>query len=57
MHIEGGRTFAQVYDAENRLVSVTVEGQTTQFVYDGDGSLVKKIKPDGNVVLYILGGI
>jgi len=30
------------------LISVTVSGQTTTFVYDGDGNLVKKIKPDGS---------
>ncbi len=30
--------------------------QTTQFVYDGDGNLVKKIAPDGKVTVYI-GGI
>ena len=42
----------QTFDAENRLISVTVSGQTTQFVYDGDGNLVKKIKPDGSKTLY-----
>ena len=41
---------------ENRLISVTVSGQTTLFVYDGDGNLVKKIKPDGSKTLYV-GGI
>jgi YD repeat-containing protein len=39
-------------DAENRLVSVTVNSQTTQFVYDGDGNLVKKIEPDGVCTIY-----
>jgi YD repeat-containing protein len=38
------------------LISVTVSGQTTQFIYDGDGNLVMKIKPDGSKTLYI-GGI
>ncbi len=52
---EGGLTYTQAFDAENRLVSVTVSGQTTQFVYDGDGNLVKKIKPDGSRTLYIRG--
>ena len=51
--IEGGKTYAQVFDAENRLISVTVDSQITQFVYDGDGNMVKKIKPDGSYVLYI----
>jgi len=31
---------------------VAVGGQTTTFVYDGDGNLVKKIKPDGSKTLY-----
>lgn len=30
-------------EGENRLISVTVSGQTTQFLYDPDGNLVKKI--------------
>jgi YD repeat-containing protein len=38
------------------LISVTVSGQTTQFIYDGDGNLVKKVKPDGNKTIYV-GGI
>jgi hypothetical protein len=36
--VEGGQTYTQVFDAENRLISVTVNGQTTQFVYDGNGN-------------------
>jgi YD repeat-containing protein len=54
--VEGGLTYTQVFDVENRLISVTVNGQTTQFVYDSDGNLVKKIKPDGSKTLYV-GGI
>jgi RHS repeat-associated protein/uncharacterized repeat protein (TIGR01451 family) len=54
--IEGGQTFTQTFDAENRLISVTVNSQTTQFVYDGDGNLVKKIKPDGTCTIYV-GGV
>jgi YD repeat-containing protein len=38
------------------LVSVTVGGQTTQFIYDGDGNLVKKVKPDGSKTIYV-GGV
>ena len=56
MRVEGGLTYTQTFDAENRLVSVTVSGQTTQFLYDGDGNLVKKINPDGSRTLYV-GGI
>jgi YD repeat-containing protein len=35
---EGGLTYTQDFNAANRLVSVTVSGQSTQFVYDGDGN-------------------
>ncbi len=51
--VEGSLTYTQVFDAENRLVSVTVSGQTTQFIYDGDGNLVKKVKPDGSWTIYV----
>jgi YD repeat-containing protein len=54
--VEGGLTYTQVFDAENRLISVTVNSQTTQFVYDGSGNMVKKINPDGSRTIYI-GGI
>jgi RHS repeat-associated protein len=53
---EGGLTYTQTFDAENRLISVLVSSQTTQFIYDGDGNLVKKIKPDGSKTIYV-GGI
>lgn len=53
--VEGGLTYTQTFDAENRLTSVTVSGQTTQFVYDGDGNLVKKVKPDGSKTIYVAG--
>lgn len=38
----GDPTYSQVWDYENRLVSVTANGQTTTFTYDGDGALVKR---------------
>jgi RHS repeat-associated protein len=53
--VENGLTYAQTFDAENRLISVTVNSQTTQFIYDGDGNLIKKIKPDGSKTLYVGG--
>ncbi len=53
--VEGGLTYTQTFDAENRLVSVTVSGQTTQFIYDGDGNMVKKVKPDGSKTIYVGG--
>jgi YD repeat-containing protein len=54
--VEGGLTYTQAFDAENRLISVTVSGQTTQFIYDDNGNLVKKIKPDGSKTIYV-GGV
>jgi RHS repeat-associated protein len=42
--VEGGTTYTQTFDIENRLASVTVGGVTTSFVYDGDGALIKKVK-------------
>ncbi len=49
-------TYTQTFDAENRLASITASGQTTRFVYDGDGNLVRKTNPDNTYVLYV-GGI
>jgi YD repeat-containing protein len=37
---ESGKSYA--YDAENRIVSATAQGGTSQYVYDGDGRRVKK---------------
>jgi RHS repeat-associated protein len=56
--VEGGVTYTQNFDAENRLISVNVSGQSqpTLFIYDGDGNLVKQIKPDNSKTLYV-GGI
>lgn len=51
--VEGGLTYTQTFDAENRLASVTVNSQTTQFLYDGDGNLVKKTKHDGSKTIYV----
>jgi YD repeat-containing protein len=52
---ENGHTYDQVFDDENRLISVTENGQTTQSVYDGNGNMVKKINPDGSRTIYIAG--
>jgi YD repeat-containing protein len=38
---------------KNQLVSVTANSQTTQFIYNGDGNMVKKINPDGSSTIYI----
>jgi len=45
-------TYTQEYNAENRLAVVTntVTGQVTRFVYDGDGNRVLRIGPEGTTV-------
>lgn len=53
--LENGLTYTQTFDFENRLASVTVNGQVTQFLYDADGNLVKKINPDGSRTIYVAG--
>jgi RHS repeat-associated protein len=53
---ESGTTYTQNFDTENRITSIVTGSQTTTFVYDGDGVLSKKVKPDGTYTLYI-GGI
>ncbi|GEM_PF-2888588 len=42
-----------VWDVENRPVSMTVNGLTTTFTYDGDGNRVKQVIVGGNTTLYI----
>jgi RHS repeat-associated protein len=56
--VENGLTYTQTFDAENRLISVTVSGQTTQFIYDGDGKRVKSIMNMGvaTTTTYFVGG-
>jgi hypothetical protein len=48
--IEGGVTYSQTFDVENRLSAViTTAGGTlftTTFRYDGNGNLVQRIRPD-----------
>ena len=50
--VEGELTYTQTFDAENRLISVAVSGQTTQFIYDGDSNLVKKVNPGNSKTIY-----
>lgn len=63
--VENGITYKQEFNAENRLIAVykmngTCAGgtvvETTSFIYDGDGNLVKKINPNNSKTLY-MGGI
>jgi len=44
--------YTQVFDVENRLVSVTADGQTTTFTYDGDGNRVRRVA-DGVTTVYV----
>ena len=62
--MEGGITYKQEYNIENLLSAVkkmngTCTGgtvlETTSFLYDGDGNLVKKTKPDGSKTIYVGG--
>ncbi len=50
---ENGATYTQGWNQENRLQTVTVNGTTTTFTYDGDGVLVKKVI--GNATTYYVG--
>ena len=43
-------TFTQAFDAENRLTSVLVGGQTTSFYYDADGNRILTVQPNGTKV-------
>ncbi|MCP4593679.1 MAG: hypothetical protein GY842_23330, partial [bacterium] len=52
---ENGETYNQVFNVENKLESVTVDGETTTFVYDGDGNRVLRTGPDGTLTAYIGG--
>ena len=48
--VEGGVTYTQTWDVDNRLVSVTTDGRTTQYFYDADGALVRKVEPRGQTL-------
>ena len=52
LRVVDGVTYSQTWDAENRLVQVISGTQTTQFVYDADGALVKKVV-DGETTVYV----
>jgi RHS repeat-associated protein len=63
--VENSITYKQEYNYENLLSAVKkMSGtcasgtvlETTSFVYDGDGNMVKKVKPDGSKTIYV-GGI
>jgi RHS repeat-associated protein len=48
-------TYTQEWNAENRLsvVTNTVSGAVTRFVYDGDGNRVLREQPGGSVTAYL----
>ncbi|MCL4506710.1 MAG: hypothetical protein M1434_11110 [Chloroflexi bacterium] len=48
--VEGGVTYTQTWDSDNRLASVTKGSQTTSYFYDADGALVRKVEPRGMTV-------
>ena len=48
--VEGSVTYTQTWDLDNRLVSVTTDGRTTQYLYDSDGVLVRKVEPRGQTL-------
>ena len=58
---EFGVVWAQTFNAENRLASITNTtadpDQTWTFVYDGDGNRVKQTNPDGTITLFLGGGV
>ncbi len=41
------------WDPENRPVAVTLDGETTTFVYGPEGGRVKVVEPDGTYTLYV----
>ncbi len=55
--VEGGVTWTQTFNAENRLASVSDGTNTWTFVYDGDGNRVKQVNPDSTITLFLGGGI
>jgi YD repeat-containing protein len=54
--VEGGVTWTQSFNAENRLASVSNGTGTWTFVYDGDGNRIKQVNPDGKVTVFLGGG-
>jgi RHS repeat-associated protein len=52
---EDGDSYTQVFNIENKLESVSVDSETTEFVYDGDGNRVLRTKPDGTQTAYVGG--
>ena len=47
VRVEGGVTYTQTWDVDNRLIDVMSGTQHTQFLYDAGGGLVRKVDPRG----------
>jgi YD repeat-containing protein len=54
--VEDGTSYTQTFNAEGRLASVTVGGNTWTFTYDGDGNRIKQVNPDSTTTLFLGGG-
>lgn len=46
--ISGSRNFTAVYDQQNRLTTITLNGSTLNYVYDGLGNRVQGHNPEGS---------
>ncbi len=55
--VENGVTWTQVFNAENRLATISNGSDAWVFTYDGDGNRVKQVNPDGTVTLFLVGGL
>ena len=53
-----GVTYTLAYDEENRIETVTdtQASQTWTFHYDGNGTRVRQVNPDGSQLLLLNGG-
>jgi YD repeat-containing protein len=52
--VENGTAYAQTFDIENRLTQVVAgETLTTSYVYDADGGMLKRVRPDGTATVYV----
>lgn len=50
--MDNGTIYDQTFDVENRLSTVTSNGQTTTFYYDASGQRTMTQKPDGTFIYY-----
>jgi len=55
--IEGGVTWTQDFNAENRLALISDGTDSWTFIYDGDGNRVRQQNPDGSITVFLGGGL